>query len=271
MHVATRNQFNTYSHPRYFICFLSTFVQFYIITLLCVQCILQPCVFLFSSVLYVDCTWDKSEITSIKTCFYNNSRKSKVIPIDNVYTICKWCISLMSSVYCSDPGIWPDSMKDTVMNSLLKVTNTLEIIDPWWRHQMETFSALLAFCEEIQRSLLNSPHKGQWRGTLMFLWSAPHPNGWANHPGAGDLRHHPVQYDFTVMWYFYRNCYKHLQHHQDRHYHHRQYCIHHIILDWVFLYDYLLRQCFRRAIAQSGPPQGARFGEWSRQYVMTCH
>ena len=147
MHVAIRSHFNTYSHPRYYICFLSTFVQFYILTFLYVQCILQPCVFLFSSVLYVDCTWDKSEMTSIKTCLYNNSRKSKVIPIDNVYTICKWCISLMSSVYCSDLDIWPDSMKDTIVKSLLKVTNTVEIIDPWWRHQMETFFALLAFCE----------------------------------------------------------------------------------------------------------------------------
>ena len=38
----------------------------------------------------------------------------------------------------------------------------------WWRHQMETFSALLALCAG------NSPvtgvfdHKGQWRGALMF-------------------------------------------------------------------------------------------------------
>ena len=37
-----------------------------------------------------------------------------------------------------------------------------------WRHQMETFSALLAICAEIHRSPVNSPHKGQWRGALMF-------------------------------------------------------------------------------------------------------
>ena len=36
----------------------------------------------------------------------------------------------------------------------------------WWRHQMETFSALLARCEG--NSPVNSPHKGQWRGDLMF-------------------------------------------------------------------------------------------------------
>ena len=37
-----------------------------------------------------------------------------------------------------------------------------------WRHQMETFSELLAFVRGIHRSPLNSPHKGQWRGALMF-------------------------------------------------------------------------------------------------------
>ena len=36
----------------------------------------------------------------------------------------------------------------------------------WWRHQMETFSAFLAFC--AGNSPANSPHKGQRRGALMF-------------------------------------------------------------------------------------------------------
>ena len=38
----------------------------------------------------------------------------------------------------------------------------------WWRHHMETFFALLVFCLGIFRSPVNSPHKGQWRGALMF-------------------------------------------------------------------------------------------------------
>ena len=33
---------------------------------------------------------------------------------------------------------------------------------------METFPALLALCEGIHQSSVNSPHKGQWRGALMF-------------------------------------------------------------------------------------------------------
>ena len=37
-----------------------------------------------------------------------------------------------------------------------------DVLSPWWRHQMETFSALLAICAG------NSPVTGQWRGASMF-------------------------------------------------------------------------------------------------------
>ena len=47
------------------------------------------------------------------------------------------------------------------------------IVGTWWRHQMETFSALLVLCEGIHRSPVNSPHKGQRRGVWCLLWSAP--------------------------------------------------------------------------------------------------
>ena len=38
----------------------------------------------------------------------------------------------------------------------------------WWRHQMETFSTLLAHVTGSHWSLVNSPHKGQWYAALMF-------------------------------------------------------------------------------------------------------
>ena len=41
----------------------------------------------------------------------------------------------------------------------------------WWRHQIETYSALLAICAgNSPVSPVNSPHKGQWRGALMFFF-----------------------------------------------------------------------------------------------------
>ena len=46
----------------------------------------------------------------------------------------------------------------------------------WWRHQMETFPVTGRF-----------PHKGQWRGTLMFSLICVWTNGWANNRNAGDF------------------------------------------------------------------------------------
>ena len=47
---------------------------------------------------------------------------------------------------------------------------------------------------------INSPHKGQWRGTYMFSLICTRINGWVNNDDAGDLRRHRVHYDVTVMW-----------------------------------------------------------------------
>ena len=69
----------------------------------------------------------------------------------------------------------------------------------WWRHQMETFSALLAICAGTHRSPVNSPHKGQWRGALMFTLICARTNGWVNNREAGDLRRHGTHYDVIVM------------------------------------------------------------------------
>ena len=65
----------------------------------------------------------------------------------------------------------------------------------WWRHQMETFSALLALCAG------NSTHKGQWHGALKFSLICTWINGWVNNGEAGDLRRHRTHYHVTVMWY----------------------------------------------------------------------
>ena len=61
----------------------------------------------------------------------------------------------------------------------------------WWRHQMETSSALLAIlCGEF-----TSHHrKGQWRGALISTWI----NGWVNNREANDFRRHRAHYDVTV-------------------------------------------------------------------------
>ena len=69
----------------------------------------------------------------------------------------------------------------------------------WWRHQMETFPRHWPFVKWIHQSLVDSPHKGQWRTasafSLICLWT----NGWAHNRNAGILRRHGAHYDATVM------------------------------------------------------------------------
>ena len=46
---------------------------------------------------------------------------------------------------------------------------------------------------------VNSPHKGQWRGALVFSLICVWINGWVNNRDAGDLRRHRGHYDVIVM------------------------------------------------------------------------
>ena len=55
------------------------------------------------------------------------------------------------------------------------------------------------FVRGIHRSPVNSPHKGQWRGALMFSLIWAWTNSWANNGDAGDLRRHRAHYDVIVM------------------------------------------------------------------------
>ena len=64
-----------------------------------------------------------------------------------------------------------------------------------WKH----FPRYWPFSRGIHRSPVSSPHKRQWRGALMFLWSASWANGWENSRKAGDLRRHRAHYDVIVM------------------------------------------------------------------------
>ena len=53
-----------------------------------------------------------------------------------------------------------------------------------WKH----FPRYWPFVRGIHRSPVNSPHKGQWRGALIFSLICIWINGWVNNREAGDLR-----------------------------------------------------------------------------------
>ena len=57
------------------------------------------------------------------------------------------------------------------------------------------------FVPGIHRSPVNSPHKGRWRGALMFSLICVWINGWVNNREAGDLRRYRAHYDVIVMMF----------------------------------------------------------------------
>ena len=64
-----------------------------------------------------------------------------------------------------------------------------------WKH----FPRYWPFVRGIHRSPVNSPHKGQWRGALMFSLICARINDWVNNREAGDWRRRLAHYDVTVM------------------------------------------------------------------------
>ena len=70
-----------------------------------------------------------------------------------------------------------------------------------WKH----FPLYWPIVRGIHRSPVNSPHKVQWRGALMFSLVCAWTNGFVSNRDAGDLRRHRAHYDVTVMDLGYRS------------------------------------------------------------------
>ena len=64
-----------------------------------------------------------------------------------------------------------------------------------WKH----FPRSWLFVRGIHRWPVNSPHKGQWRGALMFSLICARINRWVNNREAGDLRRYRTHYDVIVI------------------------------------------------------------------------
>ena len=62
-----------------------------------------------------------------------------------------------------------------------------------WKH----FPCYWPFMRGIHRSSVNSPHKSQWRGALVFSLICAWINASVNSGEAGDLRRHRAHYDVT--------------------------------------------------------------------------
>ena len=82
-------------------------------------------------------------------------------------------------------GLWAHNLNPINHDDVIK-----------WKH----FPSYWPFVRGIHRSPVNSPHKGQWRGALMFSLICVWINGWVNNRQAGDLRRYRAHSDVTVMY-----------------------------------------------------------------------
>ena len=90
------------------------------------------------------------------------------------------CVAVRSAVAMACPKDFPPIF---IQNDNIK-----------WKY----FPRYWPFVRGIHRSPVNSPHKGQWRGTLIFSLICTWTNGWVNNRDAGDLRRHRTLYDVIV-------------------------------------------------------------------------
>ena len=97
--------------------------------------------------------------------------------------------------------IWAPILHVSTVHPRIVPTGVLSFQDhviKWKR-----FPRYWPFVRGIHRSLVKSPHKGQWRGALMFSLICAWMNGWVNNREAGDLRPHRTYHGVIVMCFDY--------------------------------------------------------------------
>ena len=92
------------------------------------------------------------------------------------------------------PVLWRDNSTATIV--LTYVRRGISEV-PMVTSSNGIISVLLAPC--AGNSPVNSPHKSQWRGALMFSLIWAWINGWVNNREAGDLRRQRAHYDVIAM------------------------------------------------------------------------
>ena len=146
-------------------------------------------------------------IYSIQICeishqtFGPSHRKCLTCPTFFAYTVLTqhWSLFACRHIYSKPSTEWLSSdllgpQEHIYIYMQLKFSIHDDVIK--WKH----FPRYWPLVRGIHRSPVNSSHKGQWRGALMFSLICARMNGWENNREAGDLRCQHIHYDVTVMY-----------------------------------------------------------------------
>ena len=122
----------------------------------------------------------------IDACLYNSASMSYCKKLR--CSICMWRQSdVMEAIPRKLFTLFPTTLVGIGLPIFIRIHD--DVIK--WKH----FPRYWPFARGIHWSPVNSPHKGQWRGALVFSLIC----AWVNNREAGDLRHHRAHYDVTML------------------------------------------------------------------------
>ena len=110
-------------------------------------------------------------------CAHRNCWHDVAISGARIVTMARYCIlTTMGNVITHGQTIQSRFIYPYIIVTILRLLKYNETDEwsvtthaTWWRHQMETFTRYWPFVRVIHRSPVDSTHKGQWHGALMFF------------------------------------------------------------------------------------------------------
>ena len=126
------------------------------------------------------CVSGKSHITwNVHSNIFSCFTEFAFVALNQQYSSFMHCFSMLTIVLCCQKHAGRQKHDDVIK---------WKIFPHYW-----------PFVRGIHRSSVNSPHKGQWRGALMFSLICARLNSWVHNRYGGDLKRYQIHYDVIVM------------------------------------------------------------------------
>ena len=133
-------------------------------------------------------------IRSSVKCYSNSNSFIRESASENI--VCKMAAILSRGSWVKhQSAVNPTSTGPLMYNTPTWFPSCMMMYVIKWKH----FPCCWPFVRGIQQSPVNSAHKGQCHGALMFSLICSWINGCVNNREPGDLRSHRTHYDITVM------------------------------------------------------------------------
>ena len=156
---------------------------------------------------------NKLHVQSASTCHQSENQSSH----DSTKRGCAYGVNTLVIFGNSQ---WPVAIGARPLSATATRWHLNQMVDMMTSSNGNIFRATGHVCRDFTGLRWNSPHKGQWRGALIYSLICVWINGCVNNRGAGDFRRYCAHYDISIMlrinlyhehWIYmiwlYMNCY----------------------------------------------------------------